>query len=492
MVVSGSVLGPEPAGWPVKDLKVNKDAQARFKEEEDIHAYVTSNKPVKIELDVWNPFDTKGVLLTDGMESLFSVDREQRERALREIGIFLPPDLPPGNEDVYVSNEVIKRGVQSGNLQDYVKQIKDGKIDLNKPVQPSPPTQQQQRQTRSAPATVSVQPAPVSSTTNATVADVTPYLPLADLRDDTGVEESKSVEPTYGRPYAAIVPFTAPNEVAVSGGGLQIAMSNEPGAFTGPPRTNPLQFDTSNTSGNPKGRQNNKKIVLSNAIKKYLASQRVANRARVLTSRRQASVSDRAMALVLHSGNQTQTTPRSNRNSRSSNALSTRMQTVNRDTSRTTTGQFRTRSNNRSMWGRRNAMEIEPPGPSATLGRELVPRNMTTTTVDQRDFQLNELKKILNMLFAGVGKKRANEDTIREYNEILLEAMQSSPGFTTWVSKIVQRKLPTNMTPSSKRVLNWIADQAAINRNWNTILRTLPPRRLFALGYDGRNRRLLT
>ena len=120
MVVSGSVLGPEPAGWPIKELNVNRSAAKRMKTREEVEEYVTSQKPTKIEYDVWNPFNTVGVGLTEDNESLYSLSKAERLETLRLLGIPLPANLSPGTEDVYIANVLRDYGVEGG-LKAWVK-----------------------------------------------------------------------------------------------------------------------------------------------------------------------------------------------------------------------------------------------------------------------------------------------------------------------------------------------------------------------------------
>ena len=118
MVVSGSVLGPEPAGWPVKDLRVNKIAQDRFKAKADVDAYVMTQKPTKIVYDVWNPFDTRGVGNMGGNESLYSLDRIERLETLRQLGLPIPDTVAPGEEDIYITSVLSDYGV--GSLEQWL------------------------------------------------------------------------------------------------------------------------------------------------------------------------------------------------------------------------------------------------------------------------------------------------------------------------------------------------------------------------------------
>ena len=134
MVVSGSVLGPEPAGWPVKDLRVNKVAQDRFKAKADVDAYVMTEKPTKIVYDVWNPFDTRGVGNMGGNESLYSLDRIERLETLRQLGLPIPDTVAPGEEDIYITNVLSDYGV--GSLEQWInmtaKQRKETIEEANK------------------------------------------------------------------------------------------------------------------------------------------------------------------------------------------------------------------------------------------------------------------------------------------------------------------------------------------------------------------------
>lgn len=118
MVVSGSVLGPEPAGWPVKDLRVNKVAQDRLKTKAGVDAYVMTQKPTKIVYDVWNPFNTRGVGNMGGNESLYSLDRVERLETLRQLGIPIPNSVAPGEEDIYITNVLSDYGV--GSLEQWI------------------------------------------------------------------------------------------------------------------------------------------------------------------------------------------------------------------------------------------------------------------------------------------------------------------------------------------------------------------------------------
>lgn len=134
MVISGSVLGPEPAGWPVKDLRVNKIAQDRFKAKADVDAYVMTEKPTKIVYDVWNPFDTRGVGNMGGNESLYSLDRIERLETLRQLGLPIPDTVAPGEEDIYITSVLSDYGV--GSLEQWLnmtaKQRKETIDEANK------------------------------------------------------------------------------------------------------------------------------------------------------------------------------------------------------------------------------------------------------------------------------------------------------------------------------------------------------------------------
>lgn len=142
MVVSGSVLGPEPAGWPVKDLRVNKIAQDRFKAKADVDAYVMTQKPTKIVYDVWNPFDTRGVGNMGGNESLYSLDRIERLETLRQLGLPIPDTVAPGEEDIYITSVLSDYGV--GSLEQWLnmtaKQRKETIDKANKRGRESRPT----------------------------------------------------------------------------------------------------------------------------------------------------------------------------------------------------------------------------------------------------------------------------------------------------------------------------------------------------------------
>jgi hypothetical protein len=142
MVVSGSVLGPEPAGWPVKDLRVNKIAQDRFKAKADVDAYVMTQKPTKIVYDVWNPFDTRGVGNMGGNESLYSLDRIERLETLRQLGLPIPDTVAPGEEDIYITSVLSDYGV--GSLEQWLnmtaKQREETIEEANKRGRESRPT----------------------------------------------------------------------------------------------------------------------------------------------------------------------------------------------------------------------------------------------------------------------------------------------------------------------------------------------------------------